>query len=69
MQVEGWELVVVERELCGAADEIEEQVRDVLQRAGRVLLEPAFRQIADRTPAPCCINTVLHQHRVVVPGA
>lgn len=48
------EPVVVERELCGTADEIEEQVRDVGQRVGRELLKPAFQEIADRTPAPCC---------------
>ena len=54
VRMEGREPVVLERELSGSADEVEEQVRDVLQRAGRVMLEPAFQQIADRTPAPCC---------------
>ena len=50
--------MLLERELCGTADEVEEQVREVLQRAGRVMLEPAFPQLADRTPARFCINTV-----------
>ena len=54
VRIDGRESVMVERELCGTADEIEEQVRDVGQRVGRGLLEPAFQEIADRTPAPCC---------------
>lgn len=52
VRADGREPVLLERELCGTADEVEEQVRDVLQRAGRVLLEPAFQQLADRTSAP-----------------
>ena len=54
VRIGGREPVVVERELCGTADEIEEQVRDVGQRVGRELLGPAFREIADRTPTPRC---------------
>ncbi len=54
VQIDGREPFVVERSLSGSADEVEEQVREVLQRAGRMMLEPAFQQIADRIPAPCC---------------
>lgn len=54
VRVDDRELVVVERELCGTAEEIEEQVRDVEMRVGRELLKPAFQQVADRTPVPCC---------------
>lgn len=54
VSVDGREQVVINRELSGSAEELEEQVREVLQRTGRVMLEPAFQQIADRTPAPCC---------------
>lgn len=54
VRIDGRESVVVERELSGAADEIEEQVRDVEHRVGRELLQPAFQEIADRTSVPCC---------------
>ena len=54
VRIEGREQVVMDQVLSGSAEELEEQVREVLQRAGRVMLEPAFQQMADRTPAPCC---------------
>lgn len=54
VQIDGRESFVLEQSLSGSAEEVEEQVREVLQRAGRVMLEPAFQQIADGTHAPCC---------------
>jgi hypothetical protein len=52
--IDGQEQAVLNQELSGSAEEVQEQVREVLQRTGRVILEPSFQQIADRTPAPCC---------------
>jgi hypothetical protein len=54
VQIEGGKPFVVEQSLSGSAEEIEEQIGEVLQRTGRIMLEPAFQQVADRTPAPCC---------------
>lgn len=54
VRIEDQELVVVEQELSGSAEAIEEQVRNVQQRVGRVMLKPAFQEIADRTPVPRC---------------
>jgi hypothetical protein len=41
-------------ELLGTAAEVEEQAQRLLSRAGRIMLEPAFDEIANHTPAPCC---------------
>lgn len=54
VQIDGRESFVLEQSLSGSAEDVEEQVREVLQRAGRAMLEPAFQQIADGTHAPCC---------------
>lgn len=42
------------REVLGTAAEVEEQIRQMQQRTGRMALEPALMQIVDQTPAPCC---------------
>lgn len=52
--IDGQEQAGLNQELSGSAEEMEEQVREVLQRTGRVMLRPAFQQIADRTAAHCC---------------
>lgn len=49
----------IERELSGSAAEIEEQVRDVVQRAGRVVLETAFSHVAPTFAAPHCCGHVM----------
>lgn len=54
VKVGGRELAVLEQELPETAAELEEQVLNLTQRAGRELLKPGLQQIADRTPAPCC---------------
>lgn len=54
VEVEGRVVGCVERELSGTAAEIEEDVRRMHERTGRMVLEPAFQQIAEQTPAPCC---------------
>jgi hypothetical protein len=54
VRIDGREPVLLERALSGSAEEMEEAVREDLQRTGRVILETAFQQISDRTPAPSC---------------
>ena len=53
VRIDGRESGVVEQMVSGTAAEIEEQARVIEQRGGRMMLEPAFPQIADRAPAPC----------------
>ncbi len=50
--VDGQEVGVESREVSGSAAAIEEQLRQMQQRTGRMALEPALLQIADQTPAP-----------------
>lgn len=57
--VEGREVGVVSREVSGTAAEIEEQIRQMQQRTGRMALEPALTQIAERTPVPCCCRRAM----------
>lgn len=45
---------IIEVELSGSAAEIEEQVREVTQRTGRVVLETAFSHVAAAVAAPRC---------------
>ncbi len=54
VELDGQVVGVVERELSGAAAAIEEDIRRLHQRTGRIMLEPALQQIADQTHAPCC---------------
>ena len=54
VEIEGREVGSIRQEFVGTASEIEEQVRVVLQRTGRVLLESAFQEVADQTAAPSC---------------
>ena len=59
VEVEGSEVGIVQRELSGTAAEIEEQVKVALQQTGRILLEPAFQEVAEHTRAPvCCGHTM-----------
>ncbi len=57
--VDGREAGIEERELSGTAAEMEEQVRRMQQRTGRMVLEPAFQQVARQTPAPWCCGHVM----------
>ncbi len=50
----GGEVGTVELELSGSAAEVEEQVRTGLCRTGRMILEPAFAEMAQHVPAPSC---------------
>ena len=59
VRIGGREVGVVERELTGTAAEIEEEARVVLARTGRIILEPAFAQISEATPAPCCCGRTM----------
>ena len=59
VEVEGREVGYVSQEFSGTAAEIEEQVRVVLQRTGRLALEPAFQEIAEQTAAPSCCGQTM----------
>jgi len=52
--VDGREVGRESREVSGSAAEIEEQIRQMQQRTGRLALEPALAQVARRTPPPWC---------------
>lgn len=59
VRIEGREVGTVEQQLSGSAAELEEQVRESLQRTGRMMLEPAFQRMAQQVPAPhCCGRTM-----------
>ncbi len=53
-EVEGRVVGCVEREVSGSAAEMEEELRRMHDRTGRMVLEPAFQQVAEQTPAPSC---------------
>jgi hypothetical protein len=57
--VDGREVGIESREVSGSAAEIEEQVREMQHRTGRMALEPALMQIADQTPAPRCCGCAM----------
>lgn len=57
--VGGREVGVVSREISGTAAEIEEELRELEQRAGRMALEPALAQLAVQTPAPRCCGRAM----------
>ena len=48
-----------EWEVSGTAAEIEEHVRVIQQRVGRMMLEPTFQQVADQTSVPCCCGRTM----------
>jgi hypothetical protein len=52
--VEGREVGVESRQVSGTAAEIEEQIREMQQRTGRMALEPVLLGVAEQAPAPCC---------------
>lgn len=52
--VDGREVGSESRVVSGSAAEVEEQIRGMHQRAGRMALEPALLWIADQTSAPRC---------------
>lgn len=56
------------REVSGSAAEVEEQIRQVHQRAGRMALEPGLLQIVDQTSTPhCCQRSLQNRDRRVLP--
>jgi hypothetical protein len=57
--VDGREVGVESREVSGTAAQIEEQIRQMQRRTGRMALEPALTQIAEQTPAPCCCGRAM----------
>lgn len=55
IEIEGEQAGVIEQHVAGDAATVEEEVRRVQRRAGRVVLENAFNEIGRNTPAPeCC---------------
>lgn len=54
VEIGGRQAGVIEREIVGSASEIEEGLRPVQQRVGRIVLEDAFGRLGDETPAPHC---------------
>lgn len=52
--VDGREVARLREELVGTAAQMEEQVQRLKQRAGRVLLEHGFEDVARRQPHPRC---------------
>lgn len=59
VSVDGREVGVERREVFGSAAEIEEQIRQMQQRTGRMALEPVLTQIADQTPRPRCCSRAM----------
>jgi len=57
--VDGREVGVESRQVSGSAAQIEEQIRQMQQRTGRMALEPALTQIADQMPAPHCCRRAM----------
>jgi hypothetical protein len=57
--VDGREVGVESRQVSGTAAEIEEQIREMQQRTGRMALEPVLAQVADQMPAPCCCRRAM----------
>ena len=54
VEMDGREVGIVEQELSGTAAGIEEQVRQIHQQTGRMVLDISFQQIAKAIPAPTC---------------
>lgn len=54
VRIDGREAGLVEQELRGSAAELEEQLREGLQRTGRIVLERAFLQLSEQVAAPHC---------------
>ncbi len=57
--VDGREVGSESREVSGSAAEVEEQIRQMQQRTGRMALEPALLRIADQIPAPRCCGRAM----------
>ena len=53
LRIDGLESEVIEQVVSGTTGEIEERTCGIQQRVGRMMLEPAFQQIADQTLAHC----------------
>jgi len=54
VRADGREVGTVVQELTGSPAEREEQLRESLQRTGRIVLEPAFAQMAEQVSPPRC---------------
>jgi len=57
--VDGREVGVESRQVSGSAAQIEEQIRQMQQRTGRMALEPVLMQIAEQTSVPCCCRRAM----------
>ena len=55
IEIEGRQAGIVERDLQGTAEEIEEQAREATQRTGRIVLETAFQDLESAcSGGECC---------------
>lgn len=54
IEIDGRQAGLMEREISGTAAEVEEQIRELSQRAGRIVLENAFLGLGAQVNAPRC---------------
>lgn len=67
LEVGGNEAVVVERELSGSAAEMEESLREMQQRSGRIVMEQVLLQAAlSARPPRCCERAMTSRGRRVI---
>lgn len=67
LEVGGNEAVVVERELSGSAAEMEESLREMQQRTGRIVMEQVLLQAAFSVRPPrCCERAMTNRGRRVI---
>jgi hypothetical protein len=57
IEIDGREAGTVEQEISGSAAAVEEHVRQMQQRTGRIVLEQSFQELCNQTAAPhCCAH-------------
>jgi hypothetical protein len=67
VKIDGGEVGTVERELSGSATEMEEALREVEQRSGRMVMERALQQVARQVRVPrCCGKSMKNCGRRVI---
>jgi len=64
IRIDGREVGTINEQISGTAAELEEQVRPVQQRVGRVVLEHGFGELAEQVPHPrCCGRSMENRGR------
>lgn len=54
IEIDGRKAGTVEREISGTANAMEEQIRQIHERTGRIVLEQSLQELCHQTPAPSC---------------